>query len=156
MLLDPRLAYWTFALANLLAVVACAALGVRAIRRRRLDAHRRLMGAAGCLVGLFLASYAGKLWWLGREDRSAWSASDLAVLYVHEACIAVMLVAGCVAGLRAFRFRGSLGPGPGLSFRGPAPGRAAHRRAGWAAVIASALALGTAAAVLAGMYARAG
>jgi uncharacterized membrane protein YozB (DUF420 family) len=154
--LDPGLAYWTWALANFAGVVACALLGVRGIRRRDVRTHRRFMLAAGGLIGLFLGSYGLKLIFLGREDLGFWSTPALAILRVHETCILVMLVAGATAGYRAWRFRRTLLPGPLL----PPPeatrrGRLGHRRAGWTAVVASLCALATAAAVLAGMYARA-
>jgi hypothetical protein len=79
------------------------------------------------------------------------------VLYVHEACIAVMLSAGAVAGLRAWRLRrtrnATLDPGDP-----PAPASLArwHRRAGWTAVVAAAGGLVTALLILIGMYQRAG
>jgi uncharacterized membrane protein YozB (DUF420 family) len=155
--LDPTLAYWSWALANFAGVVACAGLGVRGIRRRDVRTHRRFMLASAGLVGLFLASYVLKVIFLGREDLGLWSAPALAVLRVHEACIFVMLVAGATAGTRAWRFRRSLPAGPL-----PPPseatrrGRLAHRRAGRTAVVASLLALATAALTLASMYARAG
>jgi len=155
--LDPKLAYWTWALANFAGVVACAGLGVRGIRRRDVRTHRRCMLAAAGLVGLFLASYVLKVIFLGREDLGLWSAPAVAVLRAHETCILLMLVAGATAGTRAWRFRRSLPAGPLLP---PSEvtrrGRLAHRRAGWTAVVASGLALATAAVVLAGMYARAG
>jgi hypothetical protein len=154
--MDPKLVYWTAALVNLLAVVVCAAAGVRRIRRGELRAHRRLMLTAAALVGLFLVSYLGKLAALGREDRSLWTDADLAVLYLHEGCIAVMLIGGGLAGSRAWRFRRTLGAGPLRDRKSRAGDRVWHRRAGWAAVVACAFAFATAAGVLAGMYARAG
>jgi uncharacterized membrane protein YozB (DUF420 family) len=153
----PALAYWTGALANFAGVVVLAIAGVRAVRRRDVRTHHRCMLAAGILVALFLASYALKVTALGREDLELWSAAAVAVLRLHETCILVMLVAGVTAATHAGRFRRSLPPGPL-----PPPSdatrrdRLRHRRAGWVAVVASLLALGTAVAVLAGMYARSG
>jgi uncharacterized membrane protein YozB (DUF420 family) len=155
--LDPTLAYWSWALANFAGVVACAGLGVRGIRRRDVRTHRRYMLASAVLVGLFLLSYVVKVIFLGREDLGLWSAPSRAVLRIHETCIFVMLVAGATAGTRAWRFRRSLPTGllPPPS-EATQRGRLAHRRAGRVAVVASVLALATAALTLASMYARAG
>ena len=152
--MDPKLLYWTGALVNLLVIVGCVGFGVRAIRRGELRRHRRLMLAAASLVGLFLVSYVFKVAVLGKEDRSLWTGVDYAVLYVHELCIAAMLLGGGIAAFRAWRFRAALGAGPGLPPE-PVPGGDAHRRAGWIAVVGAALAFVTAAGVLAGMFARA-
>jgi putative membrane protein len=153
--MDPKLLFWTGALANLGVIVASGMLGVRAIRRGDVALHRTCMLAATGLVVLFLASYLAKLVFLGREDRSAWTGLDYAVLYVHELCVAAMLVAGGVALLRAWRFRGDLAPGPSLPAT-PLAGGPAHRRAGRIAGLGGLLAFVTAAGVLAGMFARAG
>ncbi len=153
--MDPKLAYWTWALANLLAVVACVGFGVRRIRAGDVRTHRRLMLAASALVGLFLVSYLVKVAALGKEDRSLWTTADYAILYTHEACIAVMLVGGALAGWRAWRFRRAVGDGPLPDRHSRARDRVWHRRAGWAAVAACVLSFATAAAVLAGMYRRA-
>ena len=151
--MDANLAYWSAALANLGVIVACALLGVRAIRAGDMARHRRWMGSGGALIGLFLVSYLFKLIWLGRENRELWTASMKTSLYVHELCIAVMLAAGGYAGLVAWRFRRSLGPGPQLD-RGDAPSGslARHRRAGRVAVIAASVGFVTAFVLLAGMY----
>jgi uncharacterized membrane protein YozB (DUF420 family) len=113
------------------------------------------MLTASSLVGLFLVSYVVKVIVLGREDRSSWSQESLWTLYVHEACVAAMLVAAVIALTRTRSF------GPLRDGEPPAPearewGRRVHRRAGRVAVAASALALLSAAAVLAGMYVRGG
>lgn len=154
--MSASLLYWTAALANLALIAVCMGIGVRCIRRGALRAHRRAMGAASALVGLFLLSYLVKLALLGREDRSGWSSADLAMLYTHELCIAALLGGGGAALLRGRRLRARLGadaerlpPGPSL------PEAAAHRRAGRIACAGGALGLLTAAAVLARMYARA-
>lgn len=112
------------------------------------------MLTAASLVALFLVAYALKVALLGREDRSGWDTGDLSVLYAHEACIAVMLFAGGLAGGCAWRFRRRLAEGPVRGSR--ARLRVLHRRAGWAALLASALGCATALAVLLGMYGRAG
>jgi uncharacterized membrane protein YozB (DUF420 family) len=152
---DAKLLYWCAALVNLGVILVCAAVGVRYARRGHLRVHQRLMLTASALVGLFLATYLAKVAFLGREDRSLWTAADYAVLYVHESCVAVMLLAGGLAVWRARGFRAQLGarferPPGGLA------GAAAHRRAGWIAVWGAASAFATAAGVLAGMFQRAG
>lgn len=152
-MLDPGLAFWTLALADLAAVAGCAAAGVRRIRRGDVAGHRRMMLGAAALVALFLVAYASKLAWLGHEDLAAWSPADRRVLYVHELCVAVMLASGGYAGWRAWRFRRRIEPT--LERRSPRRERVHHRRAGWVAVVASGLGLATALAILAGMYTRA-
>ncbi len=152
--IDPNLLFWPLALANFLGVVVCALLGVRRIRRRDLRGHRRFMIGAGGLVGLFLLSYVLKVIFLGKELRELWTATARTALYVHETAILVMLVAGGVAGYRAWRFRHTLGSGPL-----PDPveesrrGRLWHRRAGWTAVVASMGAFVTAAVWLSARFA---
>jgi uncharacterized membrane protein YozB (DUF420 family) len=130
---------------------------VRAIRRGEVRAHRWLMLVASALVGVFLASYLFKVASLGKEDRSAWTALDHAILYTHELCIAVMLLAGGTALFRAWRFRRALGPAlaipPGAD---SLPGRAQHRRAGRIATWAGLFAFLTAIGVWTGMLLRAG
>ena len=153
--MDPKLAFWTWSLANLALVMALGFSGVRQIRAGRPAAHRRRMLAAGVLVVLFLASYLLKVAVLGREDRSLWSDASLFTLYVHEACVAGMLVAAVVALLRTRRF-GALVDGSVPAPAAREADRAVHRRAGGVALAAGVLALLTAAGVLMGMYERAG
>jgi uncharacterized membrane protein YozB (DUF420 family) len=113
------------------------------------------MLTAASLVALFLVSYLAKLALLGREDRSVWSEGSLALLYVHETCIAAMLLAGLYAAWCAWRFRGGLAAGGRLEDPGsPDRDRVRHRRAGWTALVASLLGCATALGVLLGMYAR--
>lgn len=151
--MDPKLAFWCVALVDLGVVVGCAMLGVRAIRRGNVRLHRRCMLTAAALVAAFLAAYLLKVALLGREDRSLWTRLDHTVLYVHESCVAAMLVGGAYAGWRASRFRAHLGRSLSLPSR-PLPGRLRHRRAGWVAVVGAALAFATAGGVLAGMFVR--
>jgi uncharacterized membrane protein YozB (DUF420 family) len=153
--IEPKLVFWTWAFGNTLLVVACCFVGVARIRAKRARAHRRLMGVAAAFVGLFLASYLVKVGVIGREDRSLWSAIDLWTLYVHELCVATMLVAGALAAHRARRF-GAVQDGPSPAPEARARDRRVHRLAGRIAVAASALALLTAGGVLVGMYSRAG
>jgi arylsulfatase A-like enzyme/uncharacterized membrane protein YozB (DUF420 family) len=152
--MDAKLLFWTGALVNLGVILVCVARGVAAIRRRDVRRHRRSMLGAAALVGLFLAAYAAKVVWLGREDRSLWTRLDYAVLYVHELCVAAMLVGGAVAGFRAWRFLPRLGPSLEIP-ADPLPGRLAHRRAGCTAAVGALLAFVTAGGVLAGMFGRA-
>jgi uncharacterized membrane protein YozB (DUF420 family) len=155
--MDPRLAYWTFALLDLTAVVGFAAAGVAALRRGDVPRHHRRMLTAAALVAVFLISYGCKLALLGREDRTSWGTLSIWVLRIHELCVLTMLVAGAVAGTRALQLlrtrnatRDPRDP--------PAPAGLVrwHRGAGKTAVCAAALALGFAGLVLAGMYRRAG
>ena len=155
--MDPGLAFWTFAFVDLCAVVGFAFAGVIALRRGDVTRHRRRMLTAAAGVGLFLVSYCGKLALLGREDLASWDIESIWALRIHELCVLAMLVGGAVAGSRALRLRHTRN-----ATRDPKdpPAPAAlvnwHRRAGWTAVSAAALALGLACLVLLGMYRRAG
>jgi uncharacterized membrane protein YozB (DUF420 family) len=155
--MDAKVLFWTGALGLMAGVVAVAFTGVRRRRRGDLRGHRRAMLSAAGLVGAFLAAYALKVALLGHERVAEWSERDRLILRVHEACIAVMLSAGAVAGLRAWRLRrtrnATLDPADP-----PAPAALArwHRRAGWTAVVAAAGGWLTAFLILIGMYQRAG
>jgi uncharacterized membrane protein YozB (DUF420 family) len=154
--MDAKLVYWTAALANLAIIVACGARGIAAVRRGEVRTHRSMMLTATVLVGVFLGSYLLKVFALGKEDKSAWTGLDYAVLYTHELCIAVMLVAGGFALFRAWRFRHALGPDLTIpSDPATAPGRASHRRAGTLAKWSGLLAFLTACGVWFGMLLRA-
>jgi uncharacterized membrane protein YozB (DUF420 family) len=126
---------------------------VRSIRRGDVRSHRRAMLTAGALVVLFLLAYVVKVGVLGKEDRSLWTPLDYAILYVHETCVAVMLVAGGFALHRGGRLARQLGGRLELPDE-PLPGAPSHRRAGRAAVVGSVLAFVTAIGVLAGMFSR--
>jgi len=155
--MDPRLAYWTFALLDLAAVVGFAAAGVVALRRGDVPRHQRRMLTAAALVGLFLLSYLCKLALLGREDLASWEVESIWILRIHELWVFTMLIAGMVAGSRALRLRHTRNatrdpqdpPAPASLVRW-------HRGAGWTAVCSATLALGFALLVLVGMYRRAG
>ena len=148
--MDPKLWFWTGALLLLGAVVACGGAGIYAIRRGELRRHRRFMGSAATLIGVFLLAYSVKVPLLGREDRSAWTPLDYAVLYVHELCVTVMLVAGAAALFQAWLARGR------IDLDAPPPALPGHGRAGRIAAWAGLLAFVTAGGVWAGMLARAG
>jgi uncharacterized membrane protein YozB (DUF420 family) len=154
--LDPKLLYWSFALANMVAVVAFASRGVRAIRRNDVTVHRRSMITAGWLVALFLGSYVVKRFALGPEDLSVWSSGARINLWVHESFVMTMLIAGGVAlrlGRRLARTRRVSGrPEDPVA---DAQQLRRHRRFGWLAVACSAFGLLTACGSLAGMFVRA-
>lgn len=157
--MDAKLAYWTAAFTNMLIVVGLALAGVRAVRRGDVLRHRRCMRAAGWLVVGFVGSYAGKLALLGREALATWSHFAIWTLRIHETCIAIMLLGGAMALMRARRLRdepwaqrGGLGASAPPS--GLRPTLASHRRAGRAAVAGACLGVVTAGVVLASMYAR--
>ena len=154
--MNPKLVYWTLALANLAIIVTCGTRGIRAIRRGDVRTHLRMMLTASALVALFLVSYFAKVAWLGKEDRTRWTALDRAILGVHELCITAMLLAGGIALYRAWRFSARLRPGwtvpPGAD---ALPGRTQHRRAGRIAGWSGVLAFVTAIGVWAGMLLRA-
>ena len=153
--MDPKVLYWTAAWIDLALIVVLAALGVRQIGRGRFQAHRRLMLAAvWCLVG-FLVSYVAKLALLGRETLEIWESQYVTVLRVHEACVAVMLLAGAVALIQAWKL-----DLPSVPERTPAAestwsrGVELHRRAGFVALWAATLGALGAAYVLSGMWSR--
>ena len=154
--MDGKLWFWTFALANMAAVVALAVHGVRAVRTGDVARHRRAMRTAALLVLVFLGSYLVKRVALGGEDLATWSAAARVNLWVHESFVLVMLLAGAGAlfiGRGVARTRRVTGrsedplPAPATLRR--------HRRLGWAAVIAAGFGLLTACGILAGMFGRA-
>lgn len=148
--MDPKLLYWTGALANMIVVVGLALAGVASVRRGEVERHRRLMLTASALVGAFVVSYVLKLTFLGREALSTWSPAAVWTLRVHELCVFTMLGAGVVAALRAGRMRDAP--------RAPehAETRRQHRAFGRVAVLAACAGVVTAALVLAGMFGREG
>ena len=156
-MIDPKILFWTGALANMAAIVVLALLGVRARRRGDIEAHARSMVTAASLVVVFLVAYVLKLALLGREDMSVWSPHAVTVLRIHETCVLVMLVAGMLALARgrAMRITREISGN-----RRHAPlkpdARRRHRLAGQVAVVAAALGVLTAGVVLADMYQRAG
>jgi uncharacterized membrane protein YozB (DUF420 family) len=155
--MDAKLVYWSAALANMIAVVICALVGVRRARAGAYAAHRRSMLTAAWLVLAFVGSYVLKLVFLGREQLELWEASYRTVLQVHETCVLVMVAGGIGAIVQARRLGLPRTPEsvelePGRLQRG----LRWHRGMGRSAVIASVLGLLTASYVLWGMYERAG
>lgn len=154
--MNPSLLYWTAAWLAMGAMVTFAAHGIRAVRRGQVAVHRRSMGIAALLVVAFLISYVAKVGLLGHEDRSLWTGLDYGVLYFHETCILIMLLAGGAAGQRAFRMRGTrtVTGDPQAPFASPSLARS-HRWLGRCASIAAVLAWVSAGGVLWGMFRRA-
>ena len=155
--MDAKLIFWTGAWLNMLAIVLLTVSGVRRIRRGAVAEHRRRMLVAAWLVLAFLGSYGLKLAFLGREALETWAPAYVAVLRVHELCIAVMVLAGSTAIYLAWQLglarardgsQGAYAPD-----QVPAR-RALHRRAGRTAIYAAFLGLVTAGVVLLGMYGR--
>ncbi|MFP5287694.1 MAG: DUF420 domain-containing protein [Thermoanaerobaculia bacterium] len=155
--MDPRLIYWSFALLVLLLMVAAALLGWWSARRKDVRRHRLFMNTSVVLCLFFLVSYVWKVFWLGKEDLSVWSRSDLLVLRIHELLVGTMLVLGGGGRLIAGRFSRWILPSGHLSSAGEDRRKALrlHRRMGRIAILISAAALITAALILAGMYQRA-
>jgi uncharacterized membrane protein YozB (DUF420 family) len=88
--LDPKVTYWTAALANMVAAFCIAAFGVRRIRSAQIQSHQRAMKIAASLV-LFVLSYGVALG-SGRERLDLWEPRCAGAR--HQACIAVMVLAG--------------------------------------------------------------
>jgi len=153
--LDAKVLYWSGALVNLAVIAVLACRGVAQIRRGEAARHRRSMLASAWLVVAFLVSYVFKLAFLGREDLAAWSRFYVDTLRFHETCVALMLVAGVAALIRARRLRRtrSFTRDP-ASPVAPESTRRWHRRAGWTALVGALAGLLSAGVVLAGMYAR--
>jgi len=154
--MDPKLLFWTAALADLGAVCVIALFGVRRARRAEIARHRRAMKVASLLVLGFLVSYLLKVPLLGREDMSVWSVRDVWVLRIHELFVLQMLGGGAIAWIQSRRLIGtrlvSLDPADPI----PDPRSVRiHRLAGRTAVIGALLAFLSAIGVLAGMFGRA-
>jgi len=153
--LDPKLAYWTAAFANMTVLVGFAVAGIRHVRRGEVARHRRAMTIAAVLVVVFLVSYPLKVLFLGREDMDAWSPASVFTLRLHELCVMGMLLGGGLALMRGRR----LARTRALLDTEEAPeatpeSLAGHRRAGRTAVAAAVLAWASAGLVLAHMYGR--
>jgi len=114
-----------------------------------------MMRASVALVGLFLISYVSKVLLIGREDRASWTDASIWILYVHECCIALMIIAAGVGLLRTRRF-GELRDGDVRAPEARDQDRRVHRIVGRVAVVAGIVALLTSGGVLVGMFERAG
>lgn len=95
--MNPKLLFWCWALVNMALVLGLGARGWRAIRANRIDDHRRAMTWAGFWIVAFLVAYVAKVALIGGETVGAWSSGARANLYIHEAFVASMLVAGVTA-----------------------------------------------------------
>ena len=115
--MDAHLGFWTGAQLILGGVVLCAALGVRSIRNRQLRAHKRFMLGAALLILTFLVAYVFKLSWLGREDFSIWTQTQVWTLRIHELCVAAMLLGGGLRGLEGAALSGLSAEGSAASAR---------------------------------------
>lgn len=154
--MDPKLFFWTCALADLGAVCGTALFGVRYVKRGEIARHKRAMKTASLLIVVFLVSYVLKLVFLGREDMSTWTSFDVWVLRIHELFVFQMLTGGSIAWIQARKL---------LKTRlvthdsnDPAPDSRTvriHRLAGRTAVVGSVFAFLLAIGVLIGMYGRA-
>lgn len=110
-----------------LLAVSCGLAGARAARKGQLALHRRWMNRAAALMVLFLAAYAIKALWLGREALQLWSPWAVWLLRIHETFIALMLGFAVRARLLAEAAQ-----------RGESPAsRNAHRLSGRLAVLSS-------------------
>jgi uncharacterized membrane protein YozB (DUF420 family) len=155
--MNPSLIFWTAALANLLAVTALVAIGIRSIRRGNLSAHRRYMKTAATLVTCFLGAYPLKVLWFGRERLYEWSGQAVLTLRIHEVCVFAMIVGGLTALILSRKMHPNRNRLTHLPDAPLASNRALkkHRIAGWTAAIGAGLAFLTAAIVLLDMYERA-
>jgi uncharacterized membrane protein YozB (DUF420 family) len=153
--MDPKLAFWTVALANLGALVGVALAGIRYARRGEIARHRRAMKIASLMVIGFLAAYALKVIFLGREDQSVWTLFDVWVLRIHELFVVVMIVAGAVAWRQGGQLAKTRLVTHEVSDPPPDPRTLRiHRLAGRSAVIGGVFGFLTAIGVLAGMVTR--
>ncbi len=153
--MNAKLAFWFWALANMGLVLVLAARGWLAIRAGRVDVHRRSMLAAGFWVVAFLLAYLAQRALLGGEHTELWSSASRANLYVHEAFVGSMLVAGATAfaiGRKLARTRRVTGAAADPPAAPPTLSR--HRLAGRVALVCAALGFATACGILGGMLAR--
>lgn len=154
-MIDPKVLYWTAALANMVLITFLALRGVQQAKRGEVAAHRRSMLTGALLVLAFLVSYVFKVTFLGREAMDTWGSGYVTTLRFHETCVLVMIVGGGIAlhrgrAMRATRnlTRDSADPAA------PAATVRLHHRAGKIAVTGLVLAVLSASVVLVGMYAR--
>ncbi|HEU4427510.1 MAG TPA: DUF420 domain-containing protein [Myxococcota bacterium] len=154
--MDPKLIFWSWALANMALVVTLGVRGMRAIRANRIEQHRRSMGWASFFVVAFLVAYLVKRLALGGEDIGAWTRAARINLFVHEVLVVSMLLAGGAAfalGRRlAITRRVTQSGGDPLA---PRETLSRHRLAGRVALACALLGFVTACGILGGMLARA-
>ncbi|MBW2232109.1 MAG: DUF420 domain-containing protein [Deltaproteobacteria bacterium] len=150
--MDPKVLYWTGALANMIILVAIGISGVRQIRRGEVARHRRSMLTSASLVLVFIGSYVLKLIFLGREDLASWEPTYVRTLRFHELCVLLMVVGGGLALTwgRALRQSNAIFDESDSATRL----RKRHRMAGRTALVAALVGVASAALVLTGMYGR--
>ena len=153
--MDPKLLFWTVALANLAVLCGFALSGVRFVRRGEIARHRRAMKVASLLILAFLGAYVLKVVVLGREDQSVWTLLDVWVLRIHELFVMLMIGAGSVAWFQVRKLVDTrlVTHDPNDPMPDPKVVRT-HRMAGRTAVISAVLAFLLAIRVLIGMFAR--
>ena len=103
--MNTLLIFWVFAYFLMFGLLATAIIAVRFARLGKLDAHAKWMNITVFLVILFVLSYGGKLLFLGRESLEIWEPAYVIVLRIHEFFIALMLIFGTLARLRARSFK---------------------------------------------------
>jgi uncharacterized membrane protein YozB (DUF420 family) len=154
--MDPKLIFWSWALANMALVVGLGVRGMRAIRANRVEQHRRSMAWASFFVVAFLLAYLVKRLVLGGEDLGTWTRAARVNLFVHEVLVVTMLLAGGAA----FALGRRLATTRRVTQRADDPLAeremlARHRLAGRVALICALLGFVTACGILGGMLARA-
>jgi len=154
--MDPKLIFWTSALADLGVLCGIALFGIRYARRGEIARHRRAMKIASLLIVAFIGAYVLKVVFLGREDMSIWSPLDVWVLRIHELFVLQMLVGGSIAWIQGRKLaRTRLVTHDSTDPMPDAQTVRIHRLAGRTAVIGSVLAFLFATGTLVGMFGRA-
>ena len=103
--MEPKLLFWTYAQGVLTLCVLSAVYGIRQITLGQVEKHRKAMNLSGFLILFFVLSYAGKLFFLGRELLDTWETLYVVVLRIHEVFILGMLVTGGWARYLAYRWQ---------------------------------------------------
>jgi len=137
-------------------VVGFGVRGIRAIRANRVERHRRSMAWASFFVVAFLVAYLCKRIVLGGEDLGAWTLAARLNLYVHEAFVVTMLLAGATAFVLGRQLASTRRVTQSAGDPPPPPQTLArHRLAGRVALACALLGFVTACGILGGMLARA-
>ncbi len=152
--MNANLAFWLYAYVLTVIAVAIGFRGIFLARRGELARHGRHMRLACNLILFFAASYLVKVFVLGREDKSDWSAFHFAVLMVHESFIFIMLIAGGYARWLARQFGDTLTAPLADLPEDLRRKRRRHAVSGKLTITCATLALATAAVVVQGMFAR--